>query len=160
MNTESFVYIWTNKITNKFYIGKHKGHPNDGYISSGKHFLQAYHLEPYNFERQLPFFGSDSECLREESRLIAEAISTIGYAGIYNLTHWADLKTWKRTCTHCGSIVDPRNEEWAIAFEEYHFFNCAKRLTKPVVIIKPVIKTNSTKKLTRKQRLAQRALKE
>lgn len=29
---EAFVYVWTDKITNKLYVGVHKGTLDDGYI--------------------------------------------------------------------------------------------------------------------------------
>lgn len=52
-----FVYMWTNKINNKKYIGSHIGDIDDGYIGSGKHFLNAikkYGIE--NFERNILYY--------------------------------------------------------------------------------------------------------
>jgi hypothetical protein len=39
-NMEAFVYCWTDKITNKLYVGSHKGSPDDGYVCSGKYMLE------------------------------------------------------------------------------------------------------------------------
>ena len=37
-----FIYEWTNNINGKKYIGSHKGNTEDGYIASGKAFMNAY----------------------------------------------------------------------------------------------------------------------
>lgn len=47
-----FVYLWTNKVNGKRYIGSHMGTVDDGYVGSGSVFLRAvkkYGLE--SFER-------------------------------------------------------------------------------------------------------------
>lgn len=31
-----FIYIWHDRLRNMFYIGSHKGSPDDGYISSSR----------------------------------------------------------------------------------------------------------------------------
>ena len=124
MNTEAFVYKWTHKETKRFYIGKHKGTIDDGYISSGKAFLDCYNVDPNNFERQILFFGSNQQCLEQEGLLIRQAIQEVGYKNIYNLTHYSIIQGWKRTCLHCGKWCDPANEDWAYSFAQYHFEFC------------------------------------
>ena len=47
-NCCGFVYEWTNKINGKKYIGSHMGHTEDGYIGSGKIFIQA--IKKYGIE--------------------------------------------------------------------------------------------------------------
>lgn len=121
---EAFVYRWTNIENGKIYIGKHKGTIDDGYISSGKRFLEIYNNNPSVFKRDILAYGFDSDILKLEQQYIQEQISMYGYENIYNLTTWEHLKGWKRTCLHCGKIVDPRNEEWLKAFNESHFENC------------------------------------
>jgi len=94
---EAFVYKWTNKDNGMYYIGKHKGADNDGYISSGKSFLIEYKKNPDNFHREILFRGVDRECLNVEQAMIRYSISTDGYKKIYNKTnwnaHWASIKT-------------------------------------------------------------------
>jgi hypothetical protein len=124
MEYEAFVYKWINTDTGKYYIGKHKGIIDDGYISSGKAFLQVYNSNPNLFKRVILFKGTHEEVCKLEQECIKEAIKEVGYKGIYNLTTWNYLNEWKRTCLHCGSIVDPRNEEWVKVFEYSHFENC------------------------------------
>jgi hypothetical protein len=146
MKHESFVYKWTNINTGKFYIGKHKGTIDDGYISSGKSFLDCYYSDPSIFKREILFQGTDQECYEQEGILIKQAIQAVGYNNIYNLTHYSIVRHWKRTCLHCGKWCDPANEEWADAFALSHFENCQS--------IKPTIekKKKQTTKEWRKTR--------
>lgn len=125
-SSEAFVYKWTNIKNNKIYIGKHKGTPDDGYISSGRAFLDAYHNNPYDFEREIIWYGTDIECMQKEWDFIREAINAKGYGSLYNRTHWNAIKQWKRTCLHCGKWCDPANDDWAENFELHHFENCSK----------------------------------
>lgn len=50
---DSFVYCWTDHSTRKLYVGMHKGHPDDGYISSSKHMLKEYKQRPADFTREV-----------------------------------------------------------------------------------------------------------
>ena len=50
---DSFVYCWTDHSTNKLYVGMHKGHPEDGYVSSSKHMLKEYKQRPADFSREV-----------------------------------------------------------------------------------------------------------
>lgn len=53
-----FVYKWTNKTNGKWYIGSHKGTPDDGYVSSSKVFAAAIKKHgKENFEREILFEG-------------------------------------------------------------------------------------------------------
>jgi len=49
----SFIYIWFNTVKKKFYIGKHYGSINDGYICSSKSMLIDYNRNPENFKRRV-----------------------------------------------------------------------------------------------------------
>jgi hypothetical protein len=113
------------------------GDEHDGYISSGKVFLDVYYDNPNEFTRSIIFRGEPTEVLKMEQELIHQQIKMYGYQSLYNLTTWEYLRTWKRTCLHCGSIVDPRNEEWLKSFEKQHFENCSKNV---VNITKPKVK--------------------
>jgi len=53
-----FVYIWTNQINNKKYIGSHYGNINDGYIGSGIYFQKAYKKYKDNFKRDILYIGN------------------------------------------------------------------------------------------------------
>ena len=45
MNKESFVYLWYDSRNKMFYLGKHKGTPDDGYT----HWQQRACLTENNF---------------------------------------------------------------------------------------------------------------
>ena len=128
---EAFVYKWTNKKNEMYYIGKHKGAENDGYVSSGQYFLSSYVACPDNFYREILFRGTDKECLNEEQKLIRKSIFIDGHEKLYNRTTWSLLKEWKLTCQWCNNIVDPRNTIWLRSFSMYHFENCAKNPKNP-----------------------------
>ena len=49
----AFVYSWHDKLTNKHYIGSHKGNLDDGYICSSKIMLIEYIQRPSDFERTI-----------------------------------------------------------------------------------------------------------
>lgn len=78
---EAFVYIWKNKITDKEYIGYHKGNEEDGYVSSSKStfFWQDYHEGL--LERTIVYKGSMNECIALESKLLKDKDSQM----LYNL---------------------------------------------------------------------------
>lgn len=52
--SEAFVYLWTNNLNGRMYVGSHIGSANDGYIGSGTAFNGA--VKKYgiiNFTRQI-----------------------------------------------------------------------------------------------------------
>lgn len=70
-----YVYIITNKINHKFYIGKHStNNLDDGYMGSGKvikNATQKYGLENFN-KRILCFCDSAEDALEIEKFLVTE----------------------------------------------------------------------------------------
>lgn len=66
-----FVYKWTNKVNDHWYIGSHRGNENDGYLGSGISFRDAiakHGIE--NFAREILYVGPDFRV--EEERLLIE----------------------------------------------------------------------------------------
>jgi hypothetical protein len=53
MQKYGFIYIWRDKKHNKYYIGKHWGNEDDGYICSSSWMKQAYELRPQDFKRRI-----------------------------------------------------------------------------------------------------------
>jgi hypothetical protein len=49
----SFIYIWFNTAKRRFYIGKHYGSVNDGYVYSSKAMLIDYNRNPEHFKRRI-----------------------------------------------------------------------------------------------------------
>lgn len=71
LNLTGFVYRWTNKINNKWYIGSHQGSIDDGYRASGLLISKAfkkYGVE--NFEREILYTGENFRM--EEERILVE----------------------------------------------------------------------------------------
>jgi hypothetical protein len=148
---ESFVYKWKNVSNEMFYIGKHKGTDDDGYVSSGRAFLAHYNSDPTLFKREILFRGTDAQCLRYEQERIDEAVATVGWQGIYNITSWKHLSEWKQTCLKCGAVCYPKLAEWAEKFEDEHFLNCRRMEPRSQPIITQKIDRVSKKKLSRRQ---------
>lgn len=59
-NYNSFIYIWFNKVKRMFYIGKHFGSINDGYICSSKKMMQEYKKRPSDFRRKILTYVIDT----------------------------------------------------------------------------------------------------
>lgn len=69
---DSFVYIWTNNLTDQKYIGVHKGNPDDGYICSSKTMLEDYNINPALFRRDIIAQGSFDDMYELESKMLRE----------------------------------------------------------------------------------------
>lgn len=73
MNYIGFIYMWTNNINSKKYVGSHKGKIDDGYVGSGKAFKKAvkkYGLN--NFSRQiLEFVYDENDLLKIEQKYLS-----------------------------------------------------------------------------------------
>lgn len=67
---EAFVYKWYDGLKNMYYIGVHKGDPNDGYICSSKLVLEQYNIRPYDFNRTILKYGTLDEMLEYETALL------------------------------------------------------------------------------------------
>ena len=67
---ESFVYCWTDRATNKLYIGKHKGSTDDRYISSSKYMLEEYIRRREDFCREILAVGNDEDMVAFESAIL------------------------------------------------------------------------------------------
>ena len=67
---ESFVYLWTNKDTDRKYIGKHKGTTDDGYVCSSESLIAEYNECPSRFIRTILAYGTDEEMHGLETQLI------------------------------------------------------------------------------------------
>jgi len=67
---EAFVYCWTDKVTNKLYVGSHKGTTNDGYICSSKLMLDEYKKRPDDFSRQIIAEGNLKDIRKLEAKIL------------------------------------------------------------------------------------------
>ena len=71
MNKESFVYLWYDSRSKMFYLGKHKGTPDDGYTHSSsiwEHFSSD--SVPEGVKRRVLIYGSDKDMYELETKLL------------------------------------------------------------------------------------------
>jgi len=88
-NYIGFVYVWTNSLNGKKYIGAHIGKLDDGYIGSGKAFSRAiskYGIE--NFTREILHYEYDSEqnLFQKEFEIINQYNAVLD-ENFYNMTN-------------------------------------------------------------------------
>lgn len=86
MKDIGFVYKWVDSSNGMWYIGSHKGNPDDGYIGSGTRFTNAYSKRPESFNRQIIYIGSD---YRELEDFILEELDAANDTKSYNLKNKA-----------------------------------------------------------------------
>ena len=81
---EFFIYLWTDKLTDKKYIGSHKGTIDDGYVSSSKYFNEEYNMRAGDFEREVLLIGTDYEHIREIEYRILKRLNAATNEEFYN----------------------------------------------------------------------------
>ena len=73
--TEAFVYKWTDSINNKFYVGFHKGTPDDGYTHSSYVWPRfSMNNIPEGVSREIIATGSWEEMAQLESDILDNCI--------------------------------------------------------------------------------------
>ena len=77
-----FVYKWIDSSNQMYYIGSHKGSPNDEYVGSGIRFSRAYSKRPEMFSREIVYNGVD---YRELEEFILEELDAANDSMSYNL---------------------------------------------------------------------------
>ena len=103
MNKTYFIYLTTNKINNKKYIGRHYGTTDDSYLGSGVLLAQA--IEKYgkeNFSRVvLELCDSKKEAIQKEKKWITK-YNAVNSEEFYNLSPgdeqnsgWQLCKEWR-----------------------------------------------------------------
>ena len=74
---EAFVYCWTDKKTNKLYVGSHKGSAEDGYICSSKLMLEEYKNRPKDFSRQIISEGTLADIRKLEAKILQSVNASV-----------------------------------------------------------------------------------
>lgn len=82
----SFLYKWYDKRKDMYYIGSHKGSPDDGYVCSSKHMLQEYKKRPEDFSREILEFGEFQEIRTKEYEYLV-SVDAKNNNKYYNLVH-------------------------------------------------------------------------
>ena len=70
MSCYGFVYIWYDRFRKMFYIGSHKGSPDDGYICSNKIMINAIKKRPQDFRRKILKFCNKEDLLLTEQKYL------------------------------------------------------------------------------------------
>lgn len=68
MEKYGFIYVWYDKKNKKFYVGRHWGTEDDGYICSSKVMREAHRRRPYDFKRRIVSKIYDKESLVQEEQ--------------------------------------------------------------------------------------------
>ena len=96
-----FVYVWRDKKHNRYYVGSHWGHEDDGYICSSTWMRNAYNRRKEDFKRRIVarILTNRQDLLTEEHRWLQMICAEEVGSRFYNLS---------RTCK--GMIR--KNEEY------------------------------------------------
>ncbi len=95
---DSFIYKWTDTLTNKIYIGVHKGTPDDGYVCSSKYMLEEYNKRPTDFVREILETNTYLECQKKETFLLKE-VNAAKNPMYYNQSNGAEDFYWSGALT-------------------------------------------------------------
>lgn len=83
-----FVYRWHDSSNGMYYIGSHKGSPDDGYLCSSKYMKRAYKKRPKCFSREIMYIGKDFVELED---LILRTLDVSKDKKSYNLMSFASF---------------------------------------------------------------------
>lgn len=96
--TKHYVYLTTNKINNKKYIGKHSGELDDGYLGSGENIQAA--IKKYgkeNFKKEILYIAkTEEEAYAIEEQMIKE-LDAVKSDKFYNIAPGGCYKNKKVT---------------------------------------------------------------
>ena len=67
--SEAFVYMWYDSKNSMYYIGYHKGTPDDGYTHSSS-IMESFKIAPKGFRRRILAYGTRDEMMQLESDLL------------------------------------------------------------------------------------------
>lgn len=99
-----FVYIWRDRIRNKFYIGSHWGHENDGYICSSDAMRETYKRRKQDFKRRILQRVNNREELFEAEQYWLQFIKDDELGNrYYNLLRTIG-KNWYRNVTKSDEV--------------------------------------------------------
>lgn len=130
---EAFVYCWTDKKTNKLYVGSHKGSIEDSYICSSKMMLEEYKNRPEDFSRQIVAEGTLSDIRKLESKILQSfnaSSDSLFYNmhnnnGVYILTKHTEKTKQKIRQSKLGkprSKNSIKKQSLSVLGEKNHFF--------------------------------------
>lgn len=100
-----YIYLTTNKINGKQYIGQHKGEPDDSYLGSGLGIMRA--IKKYgkeNFSKTVLCYCDTREEADQQERYYIELYDAVNSSKFYNAMEggtggdgWRAAKRWDET---------------------------------------------------------------
>lgn len=93
---EYYIYMTTNNINGKQYIGQHKGKPNDTYLGSGialTKAIQKYGKE--NFSKEILCYCQTREEANEKEKLYISLFNAVDDDHFYNIAEGGQGDGWK-----------------------------------------------------------------
>lgn len=133
MTYNGFVYKWTNQLNNMMYIGSHKGSIDDGYIGSGKRFLNAvrkYGID--NFSREIIEYVNEARDILRIEQFYLDHFDCARSKSYYNISPKAGggdcgngkkisetklarkIPSWLKGKNQYQSVIDRLSDEWEI----------------------------------------------
>lgn len=141
-----FVYMTTNNVNGKRYIGKRAGNPEGrerNYLGSGKYLKLA--IEKYgreNFSREVLITTSTEEENRDAERLLIEQYDAVNSPDFYNICEGAG-GGWKYEWTEeRRQIASERMREWQSSRSSEERKPTAEKTAKVSARIKELWKTD------------------
>ena len=112
---EPYVYIWRDRLSNRYYIGYHCG-KNPNYVCSSRPMMEQYRQRPEDFTRRILATGTQEEMSELEQRLLHTRKKHLGER-YYNLAiswpifKWTDDMRKARSILHKGRIVSDETKQ-------------------------------------------------
>ena len=72
-----FVYLWRDRLFNRYYLGYHSG-TNPNYICSSKYMMEEYKARPEDFTRRILQIGQIEEMIALEQQLLQKRKNQLG----------------------------------------------------------------------------------
>jgi len=117
---EAFVYCWTDHLTNKLYVGWHKGTPDDGYICSSKLMKEQYNKRPSDFTRQIIAVGTCKDMTSFETNIL-RAENAKNNHSYYNMHNGDGFYSYgPKTEEQIKKLKGPKTEEHKAAMSLNH----------------------------------------
>jgi hypothetical protein len=83
---DAFLYMWIDKLTDRKYIGYHKGAIDDGYICSSDMMSVEYEKRPADFLRTILAYGTSNQMYELETILLLE-LGAATRGSFYNVSN-------------------------------------------------------------------------
>lgn len=122
-----YIYLTTNLINGKKYIGQHKGEPNDNYLGSGVVLVKA--IEKYgkeNFKKEILEFCTE-ENIDEKEKYWIKKFNAVEDENFYNKSEggqkgdgWKSAAKWMKEHPNKAQEIYQKNYENLLKWQEEH----------------------------------------